>query len=137
MSTRQLISEDSPGATDHLSQAAQSRVVDSFDAPIARPCDKAFCDPSRCEYPNCIGLDCVKVGSRARVAAVTTADRSMSRRLLAMGVVAGTEIFVQSIAPLGDPMQIETLGYKLSLRRSEAAHVRVVLLSEKQTTQAP
>jgi len=45
-----------------------------------------------------------------------------------MGIVNGTRIEVLSIAPLGDPMKIQALGYKLSLRRSEASHVEVALV---------
>jgi hypothetical protein len=42
-----------------------------------------------------------------------------------MGVVPGAEIEVMRIAPLGDPVEYRVRGYRLSLRRSEAAHVVV------------
>jgi hypothetical protein len=42
-----------------------------------------------------------------------------------MGVVPGAEIEVVRIAPLGDPVEYRVRGYRLSLRRSEAAHVVV------------
>jgi len=40
----------------------------------------------------------------------------------------GDEVEVVAFAPLGDPMEIRLRDYRLSLRRSEAARVRVSLL---------
>lgn len=48
---------------------------------------------------------------------------ALRRRLLDMGIVPGAEIEVVRIAPLGDPVEYRVRGYRLSLRRSEAAHV--------------
>ena len=45
------------------------------------------------------------------------------RRLLDMGVVAGSEVSVERIAPLGDPVQIRVKGYDLALRKSEAEKI--------------
>lgn len=42
-----------------------------------------------------------------------------------MGVIPGAEIEVVRIAPLGDPVEYKIKGYRLSLRRNEAAHVVV------------
>lgn len=50
---------------------------------------------------------------------------ALRKRLLDMGVVPGTEIEVIRIAPLGDPVEYLVKGYRLSLRRSEAANVLV------------
>lgn len=47
------------------------------------------------------------------------------RRILDMGVVPLTEIEVERIAPLGDPIEIKIKGYHLSLRKEEAAQVHV------------
>jgi ferrous iron transport protein A len=48
-------------------------------------------------------------------------------RLMQLGVIEGQPLTVVRTAPMGDPIEIEILGYALSLRRSEA---RVVLVSE-------
>lgn len=48
-------------------------------------------------------------------------------RLMQLGVIEGQPFAVVRTAPMGDPIEIEILGYALSLRRSEA---RVVLVSE-------
>lgn len=47
-------------------------------------------------------------------------SRPLRRRLLDMGLTGHTLIRVYQIAPLGDPIEIELRGYKLSLRKEEA-----------------
>lgn len=47
------------------------------------------------------------------------------RRYLEMGFVRGETIRVQRIAPLGDPVEYLVKGYRLSLRRKDAAHILV------------
>jgi Fe2+ transport system protein FeoA len=44
-----------------------------------------------------------------------------------MGVVSGAEVVVEGMAPLGDPMEIKVKGYRLSLRKNEAASIYVSL----------
>lgn len=61
---------------------------------------------------------------RGRIHEVKGAN-TLRRRLLDMGVVPGAEIEVVRVAPLGDPVEYRLRGYRLSLRRSEAAHVVV------------
>jgi ferrous iron transport protein A len=47
------------------------------------------------------------------------------RRILEMGVVAGSQVEVEYIAPLGDPIAIKVKGYHLSLRKEEADGIEV------------
>ena len=47
------------------------------------------------------------------------------RRLMEMGVTAGTEVEFERVAPLGDPLEVRLRGYHLSLRKEEAATVYV------------
>lgn len=49
----------------------------------------------------------------------------IKRRIVDMGVVAGTIIEVQKFAPLGDPMEIKVKGFNLSLRKNEAAMIEL------------
>jgi len=72
-------------------------------------------------------LDIVPSGSKGVVVGVSVENKTLCNKLLSMGIISGTQIEVLSIAPLGDPMKIQALGYKLSLRRSEARHVEVAL----------
>ena len=53
--------------------------------------------------------------------------KGIRRRLLDMGVVTGTEVRVQRVAPLGDPVEIRVKGYDLALRKDEAASIQVEL----------
>lgn len=63
-------------------------------------------------------------GKRARVRAVGDQDE-LTQRLLEMGLTPGVEIRRVGSAPLGDPLEFELRGYRLSLRRVEAARVDV------------
>jgi len=69
-------------------------------------------------------LDQLPVGSRALVRAIA-GDDEVSLRLLEMGLTPGVEIAVVGTAPLGDPLELELRGYRLSVRRSEAARVEI------------
>ena len=51
--------------------------------------------------------------------------RSFRRRLMEMGLVPGTPIRVIEVAPLGDPLEIEVRSSRLSIRKAEAARIRV------------
>ncbi len=64
------------------------------------------------------------VGARGRVRAIA-GDDELSLRLLEMGLTPGIEIAVVGTAPLGDPLELELRGYRLSVRRSEAARVEI------------
>ena len=71
-----------------------------------------------------MSLDELRPGDRAHVARVHC-DPPTSRRLMEMGLVPGTPIQLMSIAPLGDPLELELRGYRLSIRRQEARAIRV------------
>lgn len=67
----------------------------------------------------------LQVGDSGRVAGFEEGGRSYRRKLLAMGLTPGTVFNVTRVAPLGDPVEIAVRGFRLSLRRDEAAAVRV------------
>jgi len=50
---------------------------------------------------------------------------SLRRRILEMGILKGTEIYVEKYAPLKDPIELIVKGYHVSLRVEEAAHITV------------
>jgi len=52
---------------------------------------------------------------------------SFRRRISEMGFVRGKEVLVLKNAPFHDPIEYQILGYNISLRRSEAALIEVVL----------
>ncbi len=69
-------------------------------------------------------LDGLKPGERARVLEVTGED-TIAVRLMEMGLLEGEEIELLGFAPLGDPLEIEVQGYRLSLRKREAQRVQI------------
>jgi ferrous iron transport protein A len=69
-------------------------------------------------------LEQLPVGARARVSSVA-GDDEVSLRLMEMGLTPGVELAVVGTAPLGDPLELELRGYRLSVRRSEAARVKI------------
>lgn len=52
------------------------------------------------------------------------------RRIREMGFVRGNKVKVILNAPLRDPIEYEIIGYKISLRRAEAANIEVISESE-------
>lgn len=64
------------------------------------------------------------VGSRGKVARIVGADE-VSCRLLEMGLTPGVELVLVGVAPLGDPLELEFRGYRLSVRKSEAQKVEI------------
>jgi ferrous iron transport protein A len=56
-----------------------------------------------------------------------TGSGPVKRRIIDMGVVAGSRIVVQKFAPLGDPMEIKVKNFNLSLRKSEAVLIEIQL----------
>jgi Fe2+ transport system protein FeoA len=73
-------------------------------------------------------LSTLTVGRRARVLDVT-GEPHLQQRLLEFGILPGVEVRLVRVAPLGDPIEIELLGYNLSLRKSEAANVHIEALA--------
>ena len=76
---------------------------------------------------NCLAE--MKVGDRARVSNVSGTD-DISLRLLEMGLTPGVEFQLIGTAPLGDPLEVEVRGYRLSVRKSEAKRVEVVTIED-------
>lgn len=66
----------------------------------------------------------LKKGDRAKVTSIRGGG-GIGQRLMDMGLTTGSEIEMQGVAPLGDPIEIRVRGYKLSLRKNEAAAVLV------------
>ncbi len=52
-------------------------------------------------------------------------SNELSIKLLEMGCIPGEEIFLEQVAPLGDPISVSISGYSLSLRLAEAEEIIV------------
>lgn len=63
----------------------------------------------------------LKIGETARITGYErSGDRHYRQKLLAMGLTPETQVTLERIAPMGDPIQIRVRGYDLSLRKHEA-----------------
>lgn len=49
----------------------------------------------------------------------------IKKRLLNMGILPGTKIYIERFAPFGDPIEIKLRGFRLSLRKDEAKSIFV------------
>lgn len=71
-------------------------------------------------------LDQLPVGVVGTIESVD-GDDDMAIRLLEMGLLEGEQIEFIGAAPMGDPLEFRVQGYHLSLRRSEARRIQVVV----------
>ena len=69
-------------------------------------------------------LDKLPVGEQAIITAVGGAG-ALRLRLLDMGVIPRTRVTVTRRAPMGDPIELQLRGYRLSLRLEDAKSVEV------------
>ena len=66
----------------------------------------------------------VKVGQCVKVVKLH-GEGPVRRRIMDMGITKGVEIYVQKLAPLGDPIEITVRGYELSLRKDDAEMIEI------------
>lgn len=66
----------------------------------------------------------LREGQTATVVRVGGAG-ALRRRILEMGIVKGSEVYIEKYAPLKDPMELIVKGYHVSLRVKEAAQISV------------
>ena len=74
-------------------------------------------------------LSALAIGQRGRVIGFDLPP-GQRQRLLEMGLTSGVEFQVVRFAPLGDPIEVKVRGYHLSLRKNEAAGVKVECLPD-------
>jgi ferrous iron transport protein A len=72
-------------------------------------------------------LSDLKPGQEAIISEFASNDIFL--KLMEMGCVPGERIFLEQVAPLGDPISIKISGYSLSLRLNEAEHIQVELIN--------
>ena len=69
-------------------------------------------------------LDELDIGQSATILGID-GDGPLIQRLMALGLLEGSAVSVVRRAIGGDPIEVEVMGYALSLRRAEASHVVV------------
>jgi len=70
----------------------------------------------------------LKCGEKGRIVKIGDGG-GFRRRLLDMGLVPGSEVEMERVAPLGDPIEIKVKGYNLSLRKEEADSIHVEIIT--------
>ena len=99
----------------------------AFDASILDKIDLAPAEEDQKKIP----LSELPVGHSAIVTDIFSANET-KRRLMDMGITKGTRALLRIVAPLGDPLEISLRGYELTLRKSEAQMISVVMLDEEE-----
>lgn len=69
-------------------------------------------------------LDQLRIGETAKIVEVN-GDDAVAIRLMEMGLTDGEPIRMIGKAPLGDPLEFEIRGYRVSLRSTEAKRVEI------------
>ena len=64
-------------------------------------------------------------GQTAVITGYQMGNAAYRAKLLALGLTRGATIKLVNIAPLGDPVNLEVRGFHLSLRKDEAAVLKV------------
>lgn len=76
-------------------------------------------------------LKSTKIGESVIVTKLN-GEGALRQHFLDMGVIPGTEITVVKYAPLGDPIELQLHGYKLTLRLADAEKIEVEPAPEKE-----
>jgi ferrous iron transport protein A len=69
-------------------------------------------------------LTSLEPGQAAVVERIDLPD-TIKGKFLELGICPGETVQIIRWSPFGDPLEIEVLGYRLALRRSEADHIFV------------
>ncbi len=70
-------------------------------------------------------MDQLPVGGSCIIEQVGNQRGAVKRRLIDMGLTPGTAVELVKIAPFGDPMELRLRGYELSLRKEDAAQIKI------------
>lgn len=71
----------------------------------------------------------LKIGKSAKIVSVG-GEGALRQHFLDMGVIPGAELTVIKYAPMGDPLEIEIHGYRLTLRLAEAEQIEIEEIAE-------
>lgn len=74
-----------------------------------------------------VRLSHLPTGKKAVIQSHEQSDFQLT--LMEMGCVPGEPVWVEMIAPLGDPMAIQIAGYYLSIRKKDAEKILVTVNS--------
>lgn len=69
-------------------------------------------------------IDDLQIGQTGTITAVG-GEGPLRLRFLDMGLIPGTCVLLQKVAPMGDPIQIQVRGYELTIRREDARMIDI------------
>lgn len=69
-------------------------------------------------------LDQLKPGQQAVITRVDN-EGQLAQRLMSLGLLEGTRVELLRRALGGDPIEIDVMGYALSLRKAEASQIEI------------
>ena len=67
-------------------------------------------------------IDDLKIGQSGVIDRVG-GEGALRLRFLDMGLIPGTNVTLEKVAPMGDPIQIQVRGYELTIRREDARKI--------------
>ncbi|MCD7739806.1 MAG: ferrous iron transport protein B [Candidatus Gastranaerophilales bacterium] len=73
-------------------------------------------------------------GKTAVISSVNCEDKALRRHILNMGLIPGVEVTLIKTAPMGNPLQISLRGYELTLRKEDAAKIKIQFDGAKNTS---
>ena len=69
-------------------------------------------------------IDDLKIGQSGVISQVG-GEGPLRLRFLDMGLIPGTRVTLEKIAPMGDPIQLQLRGYELTLRIEDAMKIEI------------
>lgn len=66
----------------------------------------------------------IEIGNTATIKKIHGTG-ALKRRFMDMGITKGVEVYFRKEAPLGDPIEINVLGYELTIRKNDAELIEV------------
>ena len=69
-------------------------------------------------------LDELSIGQKAVITKVG-GEGVLRCRFLDMGLIPKTQVVVQKVAPMGDPIELHIRGYELTIRKEDARQIEV------------
>ncbi|MBU8902387.1 MAG: ferrous iron transport protein A [Victivallales bacterium] len=77
-------------------------------------------------------LSLMEPGEKGKIISISHKMRSY-KKFADLGIVKGTSLSMERIAPLGDPIEVKIKGYSLSFRKEEALNITVEIDNDKNT----
>lgn len=69
-------------------------------------------------------LDCLLPNTKCLIKKIN-GSTTFQQRIMEMGLTKGTLVTIAKLAPLGDPIELNLRGYKLSIRKEDAKAITV------------